>query len=148
MEGNMETSLDKDITDTISTNLRHLRNNTKIIKNNKQKIMSQTEVAKFLGITYQQYSKYETRVDRINAINLYKISKFFGVDVNTMYDKHLELIAKIIKFSTTYYRAQMMTKPIDKTKLSYIFTHAKSEEDFIKDSKKEYIKFRKNLLNF
>jgi transcriptional regulator with XRE-family HTH domain len=88
MEGNMETSLDKDITDTISTNLRHLRNNTKIIKNNKQKIMTQTEVAKFLGITYQQYSKYETRVDRINAINLYKISKFFGVDVNTMYDKH------------------------------------------------------------
>ena len=60
----------------------------------------------------------------------------------------IEIIAKIIKFSTTYYRAQMMTKPIDKTKLSYIFTHAKSEEDFIKDSKKEYIKFRKNLLNF
>ncbi len=37
-----------------------------------------------------------------------------------------------------------MTKPIDKSKLSYIYTHAKSEEDFIKD----YIKFRKKLLNF
>jgi DNA-binding HxlR family transcriptional regulator len=60
----------------------------------------------------------------------------------------LEIIAKIIKFSTTHYRAQMLTKPVDKTMLSYIYTHAKSEEDFIKDSKKEYIKFRKKLLNF
>ena len=60
----------------------------------------------------------------------------------------IEIIAKIIKFSTTHYRDQMLTKPADKTKLSYIFTHAKSEEDFIKDYKKEYIKFRKNLLNF
>ena len=60
----------------------------------------------------------------------------------------LEIIAKIIKFSTTHYRAQILTKPVDKTKLSYIYIHAKSEEDFIKDSKKEYIKFRKKLLNF
>jgi DNA-binding HxlR family transcriptional regulator len=58
----------------------------------------------------------------------------------------IEIISKIIKFSTTYYRAQMLTKPIDKTKLSYIYIHSKSEEEFIKNSKKEYIKFRKNLL--
>ena len=60
----------------------------------------------------------------------------------------IEIIAKIIKFSVTHYRSLMMTKPIDKNKLSYIYTHAKSEEDFIKDSKKDYIKFRKKLLNF
>lgn len=83
----MERSLDKEILDTISTNLRHLRNNTKVIKNNKSRIMTQTEIAKFLGITYQQYSKYETSINKVNAINLFKISKFFGVDVNTMYDK-------------------------------------------------------------
>lgn len=83
----METSIDKEILEVISTNLRHLRNNTKIIKNNRQRIMTQTEIAKFLGVSYQQYSKYETSINKVNAINLYKISKFFGVDVNTIYDK-------------------------------------------------------------
>jgi len=57
-------------------------------------------------------------------------------------------MAKIINFSVTHYRSQMQTKPLDKTKLSYIYMHSKSEEDFIKDAKKNYIKFRKNLLNF
>ena len=60
----------------------------------------------------------------------------------------IEIMAKIINFSVTHYRSQMQTKPLDKTKLSYIYTHAKSEEDFINDAKKNYIKFRKNLLNF
>ncbi len=60
----------------------------------------------------------------------------------------IEIMAKIIQFSVTHYRSQMITKPVDKTKLSYIYTHSKSEETFIKDAKKEYIKFRKKLLNF
>ena len=60
----------------------------------------------------------------------------------------IEIITKIINFSLTHYRKQMLTKPIDKTKLSYIYTHAKSEKAFIKDTKTAYIKFRKNLLNF
>jgi DNA-binding HxlR family transcriptional regulator len=60
----------------------------------------------------------------------------------------IEIMAKIIQFSVTHYRSQMNTKPVDKTKLSYIYTHSKSEEAFINDAKKEYIKFRKKLLNF
>ena len=60
----------------------------------------------------------------------------------------IEIMAKIINFSVTHYRTQMMTKPVDKTKLSYIYTHAKNEETFIKDAKSSYIKFRKKLLNF
>jgi transcriptional regulator with XRE-family HTH domain len=87
MEGYMETNIDKEILQTISTNLRHLRNNTKVIKNNRERIMTQTEIAKFLGVSYQQYSKYESSINKVNAINLFKISKFFGVDVNTMYNK-------------------------------------------------------------
>jgi transcriptional regulator with XRE-family HTH domain len=83
----METNIDKEILQTISTNLRHLRNNTKVIKNNRERIMTQTEIAKFLGVSYQQYSKYESSINKVNAINLFKISKFFGVDVNTMYNK-------------------------------------------------------------
>ena len=55
----------------------------------------------------------------------------------------IEIMAKIIQFSVTHYRSQMNTKPVDKTKLSYIYTHSKSEEAFINDTKKEYVKFRK-----
>ena len=60
----------------------------------------------------------------------------------------IEIITKIINFSLNHYRKQMITKPIDKMKLSYIYTHAKSEDAFIKDTKAAYIKFRKDLLNF
>jgi DNA-binding HxlR family transcriptional regulator len=60
----------------------------------------------------------------------------------------IEIMAKIINFSVTHYRSQMLTKPVDKTKLSYIYMHAKSEAAFIKNAKSDYIKFRKKLLNF
>jgi DNA-binding MarR family transcriptional regulator len=60
----------------------------------------------------------------------------------------IEIMAKIINFSVNHYRSQLLTKPVDKTKLSYIYMHAKSEAAFIKDAKSDYIKFRKKLLNF
>ena len=60
----------------------------------------------------------------------------------------IEIMAKIINFSVTHYRSQMLTKPVDKNKLSYIYRHAKDEAAFIKDTKSNYIKFRKKLLNF
>jgi len=60
----------------------------------------------------------------------------------------IEIITKIINFSVTHYRKQMAAKPIDKTKLSYIYTHSKSEAAFIADTKASYIKFRANLLAF
>jgi DNA-binding HxlR family transcriptional regulator len=44
----------------------------------------------------------------------------------------IEIMAKIINFSVTHYRPQMVTKPIDKTKLSYIYTQAKSEAAFLR----------------
>jgi DNA-binding HxlR family transcriptional regulator len=58
----------------------------------------------------------------------------------------IEIMTKIINFSVAHYRTQMITKPIDKTKLSYIYTHAKSEAAFIKDTKSAYVKFRNKLL--
>jgi DNA-binding HxlR family transcriptional regulator len=59
----------------------------------------------------------------------------------------IEIMTKIINFSVTHYRKQLIAKPIDKTKLSYIYTHSKSEAAFIKDTKAAYMKFRKNLLD-
>ncbi len=69
----------------------------------------------------------------------------------TLTDKGLsiiEIMAKIIKFSVTYYHNQMMSKPVDKTKLSSIYMQSKSEQAFIKNGKKEYVNFRKKLLAF
>ena len=39
-----------------------------------------------LGVSYQQYAKYERAVDRIGAGNLYLIASFFGVAVEHFYD--------------------------------------------------------------
>ena len=69
----------------------------------------------------------------------------------TLTDKGLsiiEIMAKIIKFSVTYYHNQMMSKPVDNTKLSSIYMQSKSEQAFIKHGKKEYVNFRKKLLGF
>jgi len=58
----------------------------------------------------------------------------------------IEIMAKIIDFSVTYYRNQVVVKPIDKTKLSYIYMHSTSEATFVKKAKQDYIKFRKKLI--
>ena len=60
----------------------------------------------------------------------------------------IEILTKIISFSVTHYPKLMQVKPIDKTKLSYLYTQATSEKAFITSSKKEYINFRKKLLAF
>ena len=57
----------------------------------------------------------------------------------------IDIMAKIIKFSVTHYRNQVVVKPIEKTKLSYIYMHSESEASFIKKAKQDYIKFRKKL---
>jgi len=60
----------------------------------------------------------------------------------------IEIMTKIINFSVNHYSSHINSKPIDKTKLSYSYTKAKSEKAFIKDNKLAYLKFRKELLNF
>jgi DNA-binding HxlR family transcriptional regulator len=60
----------------------------------------------------------------------------------------IEIIAKIINFSITYYREQINVKSSDKTRISYRDLQAPSETAFIKENKRNYIKFRKQLLDF
>ena len=60
----------------------------------------------------------------------------------------IEIIAKIINFSITYYREQINVKSSDKTRISYRYLQAPSEAAFIKENKRNYIKFRKQLLDF
>ena len=42
--------------------------------------VTQTKLANYLGITFQQIQKYEHGVNCISAYNLFKVCKFFGVD--------------------------------------------------------------------
>jgi len=48
--------------------------------------VSMDEMAVKLGVSYQQYAKYERSVDRISAGNLYVIAAFLGVAIEYFYD--------------------------------------------------------------
>lgn len=60
----------------------------------------------------------------------------------------IEIIAKIINFSYSYYREQINVKNSNKTSVSYRYLQAPSEAAFIKENKRNYMKFRKQLLDF
>ena len=48
--------------------------------------MSQTDVAKEAGITYQQFQKYEQGLSRISASRLALIAKALGVPITSFFD--------------------------------------------------------------
>ena len=48
--------------------------------------MSQSDVAKELGLSFQQVQKYETGANRISASCLYEMSKVLGVPVDTFFE--------------------------------------------------------------
>ena len=60
----------------------------------------------------------------------------------------IDIIAKIINFSITYYRDQINVKSSDKSRISHRYLQAPTEASFVKENKKNYIKFRKQLLDF
>jgi len=48
--------------------------------------MSQSELGKALGITFQQVQKYESGTNRVGAGRLYDIAKLLGVPVSYFYE--------------------------------------------------------------
>jgi hypothetical protein len=50
-----------------------------------------------------------------------------------------------MKFSMQHYPNQKKGKTVDKNRVSYKLTHASFEQVFIKDAKKEYLKYKKIL---
>jgi len=48
--------------------------------------MSQGELAKKIGLSFQQLQKYEKGANRISAGRLWKIAQIFNVPVQTLYD--------------------------------------------------------------
>lgn len=51
----------------------------------KAKGLSQTEVGKALGVSFQQVQKYERGLNRIGAGRLHSIANFFAVPVSSLY---------------------------------------------------------------
>ena len=57
----------------------------------------------------------------------------------------IPLIVELMKFSIQHYPNQVKGKTVDKNRSSYKLTNASSEQAFIKDAKKEYLKYKKTL---
>lgn len=58
------------------------------IKQRRQHLkLKQHQVAKILGITVQQFSKYEKGIDRISASRLLQLSKALGVPTRFFYEE-------------------------------------------------------------
>jgi transcriptional regulator with XRE-family HTH domain len=99
MEGNMETR--NNIVNTLASNLRFLRHNTKVEEpiTGKVKFMSQRQLAEFIGSATQQVSKFELGTNQLSAVQLYKVGKVFGLSVDKLFDANLikSDYSKIIK---------------------------------------------------
>jgi transcriptional regulator with XRE-family HTH domain len=53
----------------------------------KQLGLSQAEVAKELGVTFQQIQKYEAGINRIGAGRLFQFARLFGIPVEELFPK-------------------------------------------------------------
>jgi transcriptional regulator with XRE-family HTH domain len=53
----------------------------------KQLGISQAEIAKELGVTFQQVQKYEAGINRIGAGRLFQLAALFGVSVQELFPK-------------------------------------------------------------
>jgi transcriptional regulator with XRE-family HTH domain len=53
----------------------------------KQLGISQSEIAKELGVTFQQVQKYEAGINRIGAGRLFQLARLYGVSVQEFYPK-------------------------------------------------------------
>ena len=48
--------------------------------------LTQQQMAELIGVTYQQTHKYETRINRISAGQLYQLAQALGVPIGYFYD--------------------------------------------------------------
>ena len=80
---------DSEIRNQIGNNLRFLRTRTFKESNNKMRHLTQTQLAEYLGVTFQQIQKYENGISQISATKLYKLYRFFEIPLEYFFDKRL-----------------------------------------------------------
>jgi transcriptional regulator with XRE-family HTH domain len=74
-------NFDKNLSEVIGNNVRIQRT----IRG-----LTRGDVAKHLGISYQQLQKYETGANRISAEFLYQLSELMDINLQELYPKSLE----------------------------------------------------------
>ncbi|MCW8916685.1 MAG: helix-turn-helix domain-containing protein [Magnetovibrio sp.] len=75
--------------------------------------VSQSEIGKVLGVTFQQIQKYENGANRIGASNLYRLAQALNVNVSYFFDD-MPSSAKLTTLSpqpTTEFSHDPMTQP-------------------------------------
>ena len=81
---------EKEINETISSNLWTVRNNTfKLIQVKdklKKKRLTQTEVGEAINVTFQQIQKFEKGKNNIGSAKLKILANFFDIPVGDMYE--------------------------------------------------------------
>jgi len=65
----------------------------------KERGMSQSHLAKKLGLTFQQIQKYERGINRIGAGRLFELSRIFGVPIQAMYPRSEDTDSAAGRFS-------------------------------------------------
>ena len=80
-----------DIINTLASNLRFLRHNTKVeeLISGKEKNMSQRMLAEMIGSATQQVSKFELGTNIMSSYQIYKVSKVFDLSVDKLFDAEL-----------------------------------------------------------
>ena len=83
---------EKAINETIGKNLKHFRRNTFVRKFVRGKLQSsfltQGQLAKGIGVTFQQIQKYEWGVNRLSASKLKITANFLGIPVQDLYNEN------------------------------------------------------------
>ena len=91
---------DSEIRNQLGSNLRFLRTRTFKESKNKMKPLTQSQLAEYLGVTFQQIQKYENGISQLSSIKLYKLYRFFEIPLEYFYDKRLienQNFTKVIK---------------------------------------------------
>ena len=85
------------IVNTLASNLRYLRHNTKVEEpiTGKEKFMSQRMLAEFMGLATQQVSKFELGTNIMSSYQIFKVSKVFDISIDKLFDA--ELVKSVYK---------------------------------------------------
>jgi len=91
----------------VGRNIRYLRKNTRVSFRNKQNILNQTDLGKFVGMIPQSISKFEIGLNELGIGQAHKIAKFFNVSIDSLLkedlssQKYEKLIIRIEKNNYT-----------------------------------------------
>jgi transcriptional regulator with XRE-family HTH domain len=77
----------------------------------KQLGISQSEIAKELGVTFQQVQKYEAGINRIGAGRLFQLASLFGISVQELFPKSVSTAEGIKKTEKLDEIAEFATSP-------------------------------------